>query len=136
MYINKVRGNPSTRNKETIKQNQNKDMNFCGERFKPNLCRVQKKTNFSKKGCEIWVCQLKFFARKNSEFRPNECKCKIYIQEFCGKNLFARCKKWVRHQKFLRGKKKRIFCVEVKANLSKTNECEGFLHSYLFNVFS
>ena len=110
-------------------------MNFCGERFKPNLCRVQKKTNFSKKGCEIWVCQLKFFARKNSEFRPNECKCKIYIQEFCGKN-----------RNFLRGSKSefkqnqwmwRVFairniCAEGKANLCKTNECEGFLQSEIF----
>ena len=29
-------------------------------------------------------------------------------------------------------KKKQIFCVEVKANLSKTNECEGFLQSEIF----
>ena len=29
-------------------------------------------------------------------------------------------------------KKERIFCVEVKANLSKTNECEGFLQSEIF----
>ena len=102
-------------------------MNFCGERFKPNLCRVQKKTNFSKKGCEIWVCQLKFFARKIANLGQTSVSAKFTFRNFAEKIYLHGVKN---------GSAIGNFCAEKRTNFLRGSKSEFKQNQWMWRVFA